>query len=143
METASVVRYTDPRQASLFGNGKLVLHKFTARPQPAQQRREVRTEIEGLKYPVRTVNTHNDPVLDVLDVIEYLADASRAIKPSADPAHKKGSLVQCLEFLCLARAEMDDAIEVVCKGLEAERENWRELPCMQETPKPIYTEVEF
>lgn len=142
MESAIVVRYTDPRQASLFGNGKLVLHKFNARKQEPKERRETRAEIEGLRYPVRTVNTHNDPVLDVLDVIEYLADASRAIKPSADPAHKKGSLVQCLEFLCCARAEMDDAIEVVCKALEAERENWRELPCMQETPRPIFTELD-
>ena len=142
MESANIVRYTNPRQANLFGHTKVVLHKFDARPQPKKERQDLRAEIQNLKYPVRTVNTHNDPVLDVLDVIEYLADASRAIKPSADPAHKKGSLVQCLEFLCLARAEMDDAIEVVCKALEAERENWRELPCMQETPRPIFTELD-
>ncbi len=143
METASVVRYTNPRQANLFGNTKLVLHKFTAKPQPAQERRENRAEIEALslRHPVRTVNTHNDPILDVLDVIEYLGDASRSLKPSADPAHKKGSLKEALDFLCQARAEMDDAIEVVCEALENEGENWREMPCMQESPRPIYTEI--
>lgn len=143
METASVVRYTNPRQANLFGNAKFVLHKIDSKPQAPKARREFRNELESLscRYRVREVHTHNDPILDVLDVIEYLADASRSLKPSADPQHKKRSLKECLDFLCQARAEMDDAIEVVCEALETEGENWRDMPCMQESPRPIYSEI--
>lgn len=141
METASVVRRSGQTQNALFGN--LVLHTFTPDAQSKKERLETRTEIDNLsaRYPVRVVNHHNDPILDVLDVIEYLGDASRALKPSADPAYKKGSLKECLDFLCSARAEVDDAIDVVCKALENVGENWREMPCMQDTPKPIYTEL--
>ncbi|MBL7991488.1 MAG: hypothetical protein JNN25_08630 [Candidatus Kapabacteria bacterium] len=141
METATMAYYGVQVQEVLFGN--LVVHHFSPQPQPKEERLEVREEVEALSRhsQVIEVHTHNDPLLDVLDVIERLADALSEIKPSADPQHRKPSLKECLKKLTKARWELDDAIQVVCTALKAERVNVEKLPCLQAAPPPIFQEI--
>ncbi len=136
-----MVRYGAQVQGALFGN--LVVHHFSPLPQPKEERLEAREEIEALsrRSPVIEVHTHDNPILDVMDVFERLGEAMSAIKPSADPQHKKPSLKECLKALTKARWELDDAIEVVCKALKAERVNIEKMVCLETAPPPIFQEI--
>ncbi len=143
METARIVRYGAPVQGALFGN--LVLHHFSTQPQTKEERLEVREEVEALsmRSPVVEVHTHDNPILDVMDVFERLGEAMSAIKPSADPQHKTPSLKECLKALTKTRWELDDAIEVVCKALKSEGLKVEKLPCLQAAPPKIFQEIDF
>ncbi len=143
MESAIVVRYTDPRQANLFGNAKLVLHKFDSKLQPPKERRTIRNEVDSLslKYRVRRIQTHDNVILDTNDISILAGEIYKVVAPCADPECSIEMLKEALEAACLLVAEGQDLVEVITRKLENRGANWRELPCMQETPRPIFTEL--
>jgi len=143
MESAIVVRYTDPRQANLFGNGKLVLHKFDSKKQDPKARRAIRSEIDSLslKYRVRRIQTHDNVILDTNDISILAAEVYKVVMPCADAECTVASLIEALEAACLLVAEGQDLVDVITRKLENKSVDWRELPCMQETPRPIFAEV--
>ncbi len=149
METTIVSAVLHPGlQAALFPgmpNPKLALRKITPAQQSDAERTAAREESDWLARTmrVRTVHTHNDPILDICDVLENTTAALSALKPSADKREKVPSLMDALEMLMRARLEMDDAINVICEALENTGLNWRELPCMQEPLVPTVVEYQY
>jgi hypothetical protein len=141
METANIVRVSGKEfQNALFP--KLVLVKITAEEQDRKARTATRAEVEHLSHgaPVRYVHTHNNVFLDTYDVIERVAEVMTALKPSADPQHQAGSLIEALEKVVIVRLEIDDLVDVIGQHLTDLGVNWRELPSMQEPFAPTVTE---
>jgi hypothetical protein len=141
METTNIVRPGKVFQHHLFP--RLVLHKITPDTQFPEERKAARAEISDLSrgIPVREVHTHNNLLLDSLDVHRHLSEILNELNPSADPAHRIPSLIEVLDKVFMLRLETDDLIEVLLKKLEEAGCNWRELPCMQEPYVPTVTTI--